>query len=300
MKFGKITDTRLLDAIDFSLPPEPTESIEFLKSLPKESETKIYIGAPAWGIKEWIGKIYPKKTKMQEYLKYYAQSFNSIELNSSHYRVPEESKIFDWLQQVPDGFMFCPKFSQKISHYSGLVDQKTVNEFVSRIENFGQNLGISFLQLSENFQPKRLNDLNKFLSFLPKDFKVAIELRHQDWFKNDAVFKFLRERKVASVITDVSGRRDILHMQITSDVIVIRFTGNNLHPTDYSRIDEWVQKIKEWSEYGIKEIYFFVHEPDDVNCPEMADYIIKKLQENNLKTSANMNFKEKEEMSLGL
>lgn len=145
-----------------------------------------------------------------------------------------------------------------------------------------------------------MNDLNKFLSFLPKDFKVAIELRHQDWFKNDAVFKFLRERKVASVITDVSGRRDILHMQITSDVIVIRFTGNNLHPTDYSRIDEWVQKIKEWSEYGIKEIYFFVHEPDDVNCPEMADYIIKKLQENNLKTSANMNFKEKEEMSLGL
>jgi len=299
MRFGKVEEKEELKFVDFELPPEPKESVEYIKSLPKASEMKIYIGAPAWGRKEWKGKIYPEKAKPDEFLKYYAESFNSIELNTSHYRTPEIEDIANWVSQVPNDFKFSPKFSQSISHFGGLTNPQKIHEFITRIENFGPNLGTSFIQLHENFSPKRVGDLQKFLTFIPKDFKLCIELRHPDWFKNDEIFKYLREKNIGSVITDVSARRDVLHMNVTSENVIIRFNGNERAKIDDKRMQSWVKKIKEWSNYGIKEVYFFVHEPGELVAPETADFFIKELEKAGLSTSAHIKFREKEEISLG-
>lgn len=300
MKFGKVHDSTILDKLDLLLPKEPQESVNYLKSLPKESDLEIYIGAPAWGIKDWRGKIYPEKLKPEEYLANYAKSFNSIELNTTHYRLPEKSDIFNWLKDVDVNFKFCPKVTQSISHFSGLTNKAKVEEFFGRVSAFGENLGISFMQLHENFSSKRTADLVKFISFIPKNQNVSIELRHMDWFKDDGIFKYFRSKGISSVISDTAGKREVMHMNITSPTTVIRFVGNSLHATDYSRIDEWVLKIKEWSTTGLKEIYFFIHEPEELSCPEISDYMIKQLQKVGLSTSAEMQFIKNEELGFDI
>ena len=129
---------------------------------------------------------------------------------------------------------------------------------------------------------------------------VAVELRHADWFKDEGIFKYLRSKELSSIISDVSGRRDVLHMNVTSPSVMIRFVGNNFHPTDYTRLDEWISKLKQWSNTGLKEVYFFVHEPDDVSCPEIADYFINQLNKAGLSTTAQMQFIKSDELSFGL
>lgn len=153
MKFGKLAN---VDKIEFSLPPELEESLAYLRSLTKTSPLKIYVGAPAWRRKEWKGKIYPETLKSEEFLKYYAKSYNSIELNTTHYRMPKKDEIFEWVKEVEDGFMCCPKFPQTISHFGGLTIKEKVSEFIEIINCFGENLGLSFIQLHETFHLKDL------------------------------------------------------------------------------------------------------------------------------------------------
>ena len=69
-----------------------------------------------------------------------------------------------------------------------------------------------------------------------------------------------------------------MHQLIANDKVFIRFTGNNLHPTDYKRIDDWVVRIIEWLEKGVSELYFFVHEPEKHLCADIAIYMIKELR----------------------
>ena len=87
------------------------------------------------------------------------------------------------------------------------------------------------------------------------------------------------------MITDVAGRRDVLHQRLTTNTVLIRFVGNNLHPTDYERIDDWVFKIKEWIDRGLSNVYFFTHEPDNILAPELAFYLFEQIQKNGFATT---------------
>jgi hypothetical protein len=86
MEFGKLPS---VDHIDWTLPPDVEESLRYLEQIKDPVRpTQFYIGTPAWGHREWVGKIYPPGVKAADYLKYYAKNFNTIELNTSHYRIP--------------------------------------------------------------------------------------------------------------------------------------------------------------------------------------------------------------------
>ena len=87
----------------------------------------------------------------------------------------------------------------------------------------------------------------------------------------------LERNNVGSVITDASGRRDCVHMRLTTPTAFIRFQGNDLHPTDYTRVDAWIQRIKIWVEQGAKKIYFFMHQNEEINSPEMCKYVVEQL-----------------------
>ena len=146
------------------------------------------------------------------------------------------------------------------------------------MQSFDDHLGTSFLQLHHSFGPEKFKMLKDFLISFPKDFPMALELRHEGWLNNpknsDMIFELMEKLNITSVITDVAGRRDVLHQRLTTSTAFIRFTGNNLHPTDFTRAEEWVKKLKTWSEAGLKEIYFYIHEPDEICMPEMLEYTI--------------------------
>ena len=86
--------------------------------------------------------------------------------------------------------------------------------------------------------------------------------------------------KVGTVITDVAGRRDVVHSTLTTPDLTLRFVGNELHPTDYTRIDEWCKRIITWLEMGMMNAYIFVHCGENKFAPELTKYWIEQL--NNL------------------
>jgi uncharacterized protein YecE (DUF72 family) len=83
---------------------------------------------------------------------------------------------------------------------------------------------------------------------------------------------------MSAVITDVAGRRDCVHQRLTSDKVFIRFNGYGWHPSDFSRMDEWVDRIAFWFDNGISEVYFFAHQQDEMQTPATADYFLEKFE----------------------
>jgi uncharacterized protein YecE (DUF72 family) len=81
-----------------------------------------------------------------------------------------------------------------------------------------------------------------------------------------------------NIIVDTAGRRDMLHMRLTSSTAFVRYVGAN-HSSDYPRLDEWLQRIKTWKAQGLQELYFFVHQNIELESPLLSAYFIQKLNE---------------------
>jgi len=79
------------------------------------------------------------------------------------------------------------------------------------------------------------------------------------------------------VITDTAGRRDCAHMNLTIPKAFIRYVGNSLHPTDYTRTDVWIDRMKYWLDKGLEELYFFMHMHDEATSPELTVYLVDKM-----------------------
>ena len=281
MEFGKVT-TEELETIDFNLPADRQETTQLLNKQKSTGNPKILVGCAKWGRKDWIGKIYPKGTKEADFLSHYARHFNCIELNATFYRMPTEVQTAGWKNKVGKDFKFCPKFVDQISHIKRLKDvQYLIERFLQGISGFGENLGPVFLMPHPGMGPKTLETLEAFVQTMPKDIELFVELRHPEWYSNaevfEKVFNTLEKHNVGSVITDASGRRDCVHMRLTTPAAFIRFVGNGLHPTDYKRCDDWIQRIKKWSVDGIKTIYFFMHQHEELHSPELCKYLIEQM-----------------------
>ena len=281
MEFGRIPENEL-NKIDFTLPPDPS----FNKSILRGKvvvEPKVYVGCAKWGRVEWLGKIYPLKTKEKDFLDHYVQHYNSIELNATHYKIYGPIGIKKWVDKARGkDFLFCPKMFQGVTHRGSLKGKDFIlNEFLRGIVAFEKHLGPVFVQVSDSFSPKRKNELFDFLKSLPADLQFFLEVRHRDWFDKtdirEELFDSLKEINMGAVITDTSGRRDCAHMYVTIPKTFIRYVGNSLHKTDYTRIDDWVNRIKYWLDHGLKELFFFMHMHDEATSPELTVYLVDKL-----------------------
>lgn len=290
MEFGRV-DEQLLDSIDFSLPAEPPLNNTVLTGKAIK-DVNVYVGCTSWGRKEWIGKIYPNRTSEKDFLHQYVHHFNSVELNATHYKVYDETIICKWAEKVKNQkvdttgsnsvFKFCPKMYQGITHQGSLYGKEDLQQaFLKALVAFGEYLGPVFIQLSDSFSPKRKQELFDYLYTLPKEFSFFVELRHPDWFGKEELrnelFTILKQLNIGAVITDTAGRRDCAHMHITVPKVFIRYVGNSLHQSDYTRCDTWVERMKHWQQQGMEEIYFFLHMHDEATSPELTVYLVDKM-----------------------
>lgn len=137
-----------------------------------------------------------------------------------------------------------------------------------------------FLQMNDNFKPKDFERLEKFVVEFPKGIPLAIELRNTEWFKTNAeedrVCKLLKKHRVTNIIVDTAGRRDLIHMRLTTPIAFVRYVGAN-HESDYTRLDPWVKRIVKWKKEGLKELYFFIHQNHEEESPLLAAYFINNL-----------------------
>jgi uncharacterized protein YecE (DUF72 family) len=273
MQFGQVENP---GEIDFKLPPDPKDTKLILQAGKKP--LSIYVGCAKWNKKD-LKNFYPKGTKDE--LEYYSTQFNSIELNATFYGMPTKEQVQTWKSKTPKDFKFFPKITNTVSHFKRLNDVKpVVDEFCNSISAFEKKLGMVFLQLHDNFKPKDFERLEKFVKEFPKGIPLAIEVRNSDWFTDKTIakqyYELLEKNKVTNIIVDTAGRRDMLHMRLTTPVAFIRYVGAN-HESDYKRLDDWFKRIKLWKEEGLQELYFFVHQNVEKASPLLSAYFIKRL-----------------------
>lgn len=275
MKFGKVDHPEL---IDFTLPNTHEKTKALLSSFDKVEIPNVYVGCAKWNKADLKG-FYPRGTKDE--LAYYSKQFNSIELNATFYRQFTAEQFEKWRLKTPDNFKFFPKIGQEISHWKRLKGvQDAVNLYLDNSAHLQEKLGTIFLQLHSNFGPKNFEVLQNFVISWPKGIPLAVELRHKDWYEDKVVFnestQLLEEYNISNVLVDTAGRRDMMHMRLTNNEAFVRYVGAN-HPTDYTRLDDWVQRLKEWKDLGLLNIHFFIHQNLEVESPLLAAYFIKKL-----------------------
>nr|WP_299033489.1 DUF72 domain-containing protein [uncultured Tenacibaculum sp.] len=275
MKFGKVAQPEL---IDFTLPETHPKTIKLLNSYEKSGTPNVYVGCAKWNKADLKG-FYPRGTKDE--LEYYSKQFNSIELNATFYRQFPAEQFEKWKAKTPENFKFFPKLGQEISHWKRLQGvQDAVNLYLDNASHLQEKLGTIFLQLHANFGNKNFDRLQNFVVSWPKAIPLAIEVRHPDWFEDTTVFdeftKLFEEYNIANVLVDTAGRRDMMHMRLTNNEAFVRYVGAN-HPSDYTRLDDWVVRLKEWNDVGLENIHFFIHQNLEVESPLLAAYFIKKL-----------------------
>tara|TARA_R110000868_G_scaffold124800_1_gene329664 strand:- start:109 stop:996 length:888 start_codon:yes stop_codon:yes gene_type:complete len=275
MKFGSANNP---ETIDFTLPEDHPGTKRVLNKVKDDNVPEIYVGCAKWNRADLKG-FYPRGTKDE--LVYYSSQFNSIELNATFYRIFPAEQFATWYDKTPKGFKFFPKLNQEISHWKRLQDTKDVVEnYLFNASNLKEKLGTIFLQMNTNFTPKDFDRVIAFVENWPKEIPLAVEFRHTNWFNDKAIandlYQLLEANNISNIIVDTAGRRDMLHMRLTNATAFVRYVGAN-HESDYSRLDEWVERLKLWKEQGVKEIDFFIHQNIEKESPLLSSYFIKKL-----------------------
>jgi uncharacterized protein YecE (DUF72 family) len=274
MKFGSVEDP---GSIDFTLPEDHPDTLKVLNRKGGE-DFEVYVGCAKWNKKDLKG-FYPQGTKDE--LTYYSRQFNSIELNATHYKTYGPDQAKEWKDKTPIDFKFFPKVVNSISHFKRLKGiEAPLEEYLHGMRGFGDQLEMIFLQLRDDFKPKDFDRIQRLAEIWPKDIPLAIELRHTDWFNDPAVagqvYQLFEEYGITNIITDTAGRRDLLHMRLTSPVAFIRYVGAN-HKSDYTRLDDWVKRLKFWKDQGMEKLYFFVHQNMEKESPMLSAHFIKKI-----------------------
>lgn len=284
MNFGWLPPERL-NGLNLSIPPDPSTNAAVLATGKKTGVPRAHVGLAEWRVREWVGRLYPPKTKEVLWMDHYIHHYNALEFNATHYRIYGPDEVRRWAGKVPPGcpdFLFLPKLLQYITHDSGFngVEGLTA-QFLEGVSAFGAHLGPIFLQLPEAFAPypAARRALFSYLASLPNDQRFFVELRHPGWFIDTAVrtelFTALRDMRIGAIITDTPGRRDVCHMELSLPEVFIRFVAKSRHPTTYARINAWAHRLKAWLDAGLEAFYFIVHTGQ--SAPETSLYVVDAL-----------------------
>ena len=210
---------------------------------------RIRVGCSGWNYDSWRGGLYPEGLAQRRWLERYAELFDTVEVNSTFYRLASRAGVERWLEQTPEDFVFAVKASQYLTHMKRLRDMDTgVSRFYERIQPLvdAGRLGPVVWQLPENFH-RDDERLAGALEHLPAG-RHCFEFRHPSWFDDD-VLSLLRDRGVALVIGD-RPERPFQTYEMTADFTLVRFHyGARGRRGNYSEteIDEWAERLREWS-----------------------------------------------------
>lgn len=263
----------------------------------------LYLGCPIWSFKGWVGNFYPKGTKPSEFLREYAKRLTTIEGNTTFYAVPAQKTIESWVEQTPETFRFCPKIPKAISHEGKLMDYADrARGFVEVMEGLGSRLGPMFLQLPPRYSPKLVGDLQAFLSAWTKDVRLAVEVRHLDWFDSphdESLNQLLKDHNMARVTIDTRPIRDLagdkslagstyesllearerkpdvpVVPKRTSDFVFVRYIGHPQMGVNRPLLEEWGSYFASQMKAGA-DVFMFCHSPDNLIAP----YLCKELHQ---------------------
>lgn len=217
---------------------------------------EIRVGTSGYAYKEWRGSFYPEKFKPALMLGYYAARFSTVEINNTFYKLPERQTLERWAEQVPAGFVFVLKASQRITHRQRLAPEskETVDYMLDTGAALGDKLGPILFQ-TPPFLKKDAARLRAFLELLPVARRYAFEFRHETW-RDDEIYETLRARNAALVCADTeesgAGGAPIVP---TADWGYLRLRRMDY---DAAALEPWAGRIR--SQPWQQAFVFFKHE----------------------------------------
>jgi uncharacterized protein YecE (DUF72 family) len=228
---------------------------------------RLFVGTSGYSYKEWKGSFYPEKLPQKDMLSYYAQRFSTVEVNNSFYRMPSESVLKSWAEEVPADFRFALKAPQRITHFKRLKDAEEVtNDFLRIAAALKARRGPVLFQLPPNFK-KDLPRLSAFLPLIREWQSTAFEFRHASWF-DDEVFDCLRTNSCALCIAD-EDESPCDKIIATADWGYVR-----LRRKEYTRkqLAQWVERCR--AQAWDTAYVFFKHE-DEGTGPRFATSLLE-------------------------
>jgi uncharacterized protein YecE (DUF72 family) len=218
---------------------------------------KVLIGTSGWMYNHWKGPFYPEKLPNNKMLKFYAQRFDTVEINSTFYRIPSPTTVQTWLNGTPEHFIFTVKANQFITHRKYLKDgQETTRKFFEVMDILKDKLGPILFQLPPNWKINH-ERLEEFVKILPKQYLFVFEMRNPSWYVPQVTDLF-KQYNIALCIHDFTG--DLLREQITANFIYIRFHGPiGPYYGKYSQehINLWAEKINRWVKQNLNVFAYF-------------------------------------------
>jgi len=289
MDFGRISDPAKLAKIKWDLPsldsPEEQHQLARLQRAGAkypDLAPKVYVGTPVWAEPKWVGKLFPLGTSSEHFLKEFVPQFSMVEVNSTFYAIPAQDTFSKWASCGYPGFRFCPKFPQSISRVlSTALELKDLDIFSERVRTLGENRGVCFLQLPPDVGMESLGRLQSLFTRIPRDLKTVVEFRNASFFikrrLRPEIVNILASHHLGTVITDTALHRELVHASLSSQRVMIRFASNDMHSSDESRMDQWVERLRVWFQNGIKEIFLSVHAEDPLAEITAARLFIQKI-----------------------
>ena len=225
---------------------------------------RLIVGTSGYSYKEWKGTFYPDDLPAAKMLPFYAEHFESVEINNTFYRMPESKTLLKWKSEAPDRFTFVLKAPQRITHQKKLHDAADdVRYFFEVAASLDEKLGPVLFQLPPYFR-KDATRLREFIAVVPREARIGFEFRHQSWM-DEEIFDILRGRDAALCASDTDEVSD-------PDALVVptaTWGYQRLRRTDYddAQLRAWRERIakQNWSDAYV----FFKHE-DEGKGPAFA------------------------------
>ncbi|MBD2080009.1 DUF72 domain-containing protein [Leptolyngbya sp. FACHB-17] len=256
------------------------------------------LGCAIWAYKQWVGDLFPPKSKPSDFLNLYSRRFTCVEGNTTFYSIPDRTTVDRWKSETPNGFKFCPKLPKTLTHNGKLAPSlPEALQFLELMQRLDERLGVLFAQLPPSYSPANFKDLEAFLRGWT-GANLALEVRHAQWFKEPyrtQLNELLKELNIGRVLLDTrpiyeceddpqlqSERKKPqvpLQPDITAPFSLIRYIS---HPSiNQVYLEEWVKLVDRALQQGT-EIYFFVHCPIEERSPQNARSFQKLLEQHSV------------------
>ncbi len=231
------------------------------------------IGTSGWHYNHWVGRFYPADLPKSKWLEFYAEDFDTVEINNTFYQLPKEVSVKNWYNLAPENFVFTVKANRFITHIKRLKNAaEALDSFTERMTILKEKLGPVLYQLPPSMH-KALDLLKEFGRIVPKDTPAVFEFRHKSWFSEDT-FELLDKCGLGFCTHDMPGIES--PRAVTAEVIYVRFHGSTgRYEGNYpdEALENWAEWIKD-HEKQVRSAYAYFN--NDFNA--YAVYNAKTLR----------------------
>ena len=219
-------------------------------------QASTHVGTSGWQHKHWRRVFYPRDLKSPEWLAYYAQHFDCVEIGSSFYAMPSSGAIAGWCDCVPSNFVFSVTAPRRLTHFKKLKNcEAELDVFFRKLDGFGHHLGPVLFRLPTRWRCN-LRRLENFLDDIPPGLRLVFEFRDPSWHNNE-VYGLIKSRTVGFCIFDSDGFTAPLVAE--GDLVYVRLHGpGGAYAGNYRapRLRRWVDRAQGWNRQS-KEVFLF-------------------------------------------